>query len=745
MRSRNGSKRSSPDAVPAAIPVPHGALRAERHAVHHLPDRGGESVRARHQPGAWAMDDQKALRVSNRPGDPAGRADDAPPQSRDADHGRAAHPDRCARADAAVGGPDQRLRVDRDGDDDGVWGRRVCRRLHEDRASIALRAAAALQDGLPDSDRDGGRRRPARAGAARALQHAAHLPVLQAPHSGAWLVVFAVHRLRARCSARHGGHSHQAGTAARHRRRRVRARSAVGHHPGGLVQIDRAARVQDGAHPSPLRAPRLERVQSDLALRDCRDYFRVAQPDNAEASLMRVRVLGFEVKGKRVTVAGAARSGIAAAELLARRGAHVTLSETRDEAAAAEPLRSLGVRLELGGHKTETFTGADLVVLSPGVPPEQTAVRAARGRGVPVVGELELASRWLQGRVIAITGTKGKSTTTALTGRMLEAAGFKVAVGGNIGAPLSAQVSASTPETLHVVETSSFQLEQIESFHPWIAVMLNFSADHLDRHPSLEAYAAAKARIFENQDAGDWAVVNADDPAVLALARRGRAAMRLFARREPIAEGTVIEERWIVDRREETTERLVPLDAIHLLGPHLVIDVMAAATVGAIAGATPAAMTAAVEAFPGLEHAMELVAEIGGVRFVNDSKATNVEAALRSIESFDTGLVPIMGGRFKGGDLRLLRGPLAARANAVVAIGEARPLFREALAGAVGVHGAASLQEAVQRAFELAKPSGVVLLAPACASFDMFRDYAERGRRFKEEVARLSDEQSSVG
>jgi UDP-N-acetylmuramoylalanine--D-glutamate ligase len=446
----------------------------------------------------------------------------------------------------------------------------------------------------------------------------------------------------------------------------------------------------------------------------------------------------FSVVGKRVTVAGAARSGIAAAELLARRGAHVTLSETRDEAAAAEPLRSLGVQLELGGHKTETFTGADLVVLSPGVPPEQTVVQAARGRGVPVVGELELASRWLQGRVIAITGTKGKSTTTALTGRMLEAAGFKVAVGGNIGAPLSAQVSASTPETLHVVETSSFQLEQIESFHPWIAVMLNFSADHLDRHPSLEAYAAAKARIFENQDAGDWAVVNADDPAVLALARRGRAASRLFARREPIAEGTVIEERWIVDRREGTTERLVPLEAIHLLGPHLVIDVMAAATIGAIAGAASAAMTTAVESFHGLEHAMEYVAQIGGVQFVNDSKATNVESALRSIESFDSGLVPIVGGRYKGGDFRLLREPLASRAKAVVAIGEAKPLVRDALAGAVDVREAASLEEAVEKAFALAQPSGVVLFAPGCASFDMFSDYAERGRKFKEHVARLA-------
>src|SRR2546425_6851001 len=446
----------------------------------------------------------------------------------------------------------------------------------------------------------------------------------------------------------------------------------------------------------------------------------------------------FDVTGKRVTVAGAARSGLAAAELLSRRGARVTLSDSRSDAPETAPLNALGVELELGGHRTETFAGADLVVLSPGVPPMQDAVQAARARGVPVVGELELASRWLQGRVIAITGTKGKSTTTALTGRMLEAAGFNVIVGGNIGAPLSAQVSASTPDTLHVVETSSFQLEQIDTFHPWIAVMLNFSPDHLDRHPSVEAYAAAKARIFEKQSATDWAVVNADDPGVLAIARRGRARLRLFSPRTPLEDGTVVDTGWIVSRQADRTERLVPLSAIHLLGPHLVNDVMAAATVGALAGAAPAAMTAAVDAFGGLEHAMELVADVGGVRFVNDSKATNVEAALRSIESFERGLVPILGGRFKGGDLRRLREPLRARAKAVVTIGEARPLLNEALAGAVPVHAADSFDEAIAKAFELARPAGTVVLAPACSSFDMFQDYAERGRRFKEVVARLA-------
>jgi UDP-N-acetylmuramoylalanine--D-glutamate ligase len=444
-----------------------------------------------------------------------------------------------------------------------------------------------------------------------------------------------------------------------------------------------------------------------------------------------------DVHGRRVAVAGAARSGVAAAEFLASRGAQVTLSDLKAELPAGDRLERLGIRLELGGHRLETFTRADLVVVSPGVPPELPVLEAARQQGIPVLGEVELASRFLPGRVIAITGTKGKSTTTALTGRMLGAAGFDVTVGGNIGSPLSAQIEGSTPGTVHVVETSSFQLELIELFHPWIAVMLNFSPDHLDRHPTVEAYAAAKARIFENQDAGDWAVINADDPAVLRMARAGRAAVRLFGRPAAVSRGTTVEDGWVVNRDERGTERLLPLSVVHLLGAHLVDDVLAAATVGVLAGVPTAAMTAAVDGFRGLEHAMELVADVGGVRFVNDSKATNIDAALHAIESFDAGLVTILGGKFKGGDLGLLREPLAARARGVVAIGEAADLVVETLAGTVPVKKAASMAAAVDLAFELAQPAGVVLLAPACASFDMFRDYAERGQRFKEEVARI--------
>jgi UDP-N-acetylmuramoylalanine--D-glutamate ligase len=372
------------------------------------------------------------------------------------------------------------------------------------------------------------------------------------------------------------------------------------------------------------------------------------------------------------------------------------------------------------------------------VPPRQPAIDAARAAGVPVISEIELASRWLQGRLVAITGTKGKSTTTALTGRMLESAGLHTLVGGNIGEALSAQVDRSTPDTVHVVEVSSFQLEGTITFHPWVAVFLNFSPDHLDRHDTVEDYAAAKARIFANQTAHDWAVVNADDPHVLAAAARGRARRLSFALDRTDDADLVVSGGAIALRAPEGDRSLVPLSAVRLMGRHLLADVLAAAAVASIAGVTPDAMTRAVEAFAGLEHVLEPAGRVGGVRFVNDSKATNVDAARRAIETFDRDLVVIVGGRYKGGDLRTLREPLSARARAVIAIGEAAPRVREALAGAVPTVDAGSLAEAVATGYELASPGGVVLLAPACASFDMFRDYADRGRSFKREVARLA-------
>jgi len=444
----------------------------------------------------------------------------------------------------------------------------------------------------------------------------------------------------------------------------------------------------------------------------------------------------FSVAGRTVLVVGAARSGRAAAELLVSRGARVTLTDRASDIPDADRLRRNGVVLDLGGHDAARFTGADLIVTSPGVPPELPELVAAGAAGVLVMGELELASRWLQGRIIAITGTKGKSTTTTLVGKMLEASGRTVLVGGNIGVPLSAHVDQSTPETLHVVEASSFQLETTDTFHPWIAALLNLSADHLDRHPDLAAYARAKQRVFANQGPEDWRVLNADQPETLALGLGAAREVR-YSATGPLDQGVYVRDGIVRQRTSEGEVALVPLGVARLPGRHMTSNVVAATAISHLAGASVNGMTAALAAFTGLEHVMEQVGEIGGVRFVNDSKATNVDAAARSIESFD-GVVAIVGGKYKGGRFEDLAGPLRAHGRAVVAIGEARPLVTAALTGVVPVEEAASLADAVRRAHALAAPDGVVLLAPACSSFDMFPDYAARGRAFKAEVEKLA-------
>ncbi len=418
----------------------------------------------------------------------------------------------------------------------------------------------------------------------------------------------------------------------------------------------------------------------------------------------------------------------------------MTLTEARNGFEGEDRLKAAGVALELGGHQPATLAGADLIVASPGVPLEQPVFDSAREGGVEIIGELEFAWRWIAGRVVAVTGTKGKSTTTTLIGRILAAAGKRVLVGGNIGTPLSAQVDQSTPETIHVIETSSFQLETTTSFRPWISVWLNVSDDHLDRHPTIDAYVSAKARIFANQTAGDWAVLNADDPRVVKEGGRTAARRVSFSLAGAAGDGFVVDGDWIVRRTSTRIERLLPLDAVELTGRHMLNNVLAAAAVTYLAGARPEAMVEALRGFHGLPHVMEPAGQVGGVRFVNDSKATNVEAARRSIESFDRGVVAIVGGRFKGGDLRDLREPLAARGRAAIAIGESTSLVREALIGVVPVIAAASMGEAVKEGFKAAQPDGIVLLAPACSSFDWFRDYAERGDRFKEEVDRLRKE-----
>src|SRR5688572_3671219 len=445
----------------------------------------------------------------------------------------------------------------------------------------------------------------------------------------------------------------------------------------------------------------------------------------------------FSVDGRRVVVVGAARSGIAAAELLRRRGARVTLSESRASFAEAEALAASGVHVEAGGHQAATLAGADLVVVSPGVPVEQPAFAAAREKGVEIIGELELAWRWLKGRVIAITGTKGKSTTTTLVGRMLDAAGRHVLVGGNIGVPVSAQVDASTDRTVHVVEVSSFQLATTTRFRPWIAVWLNLTDDHLDRHASLQEYGDAKARIFANQVPSDFAVVNADDAAVARYSGQTFATRVWYALSSAVTDGYVVNDGWIGRKTPSAFERLVPVAAVRVPGRHMLGNIVAATAAANLAGAGAGPIEQAVRGFTGLEHVMEPVGAIGNVRFVNDSKATNVGAARMSIESFDAGVVAIVGGHYKGGNFGELKDALAGRGRGVVAIGEAAAQVEAAMAGGPPVVRAESMAEAVARAYDMVGHEGVVLLAPACASFDWFRDYAERGRVFKEEVAKL--------
>jgi UDP-N-acetylmuramoylalanine--D-glutamate ligase len=441
-------------------------------------------------------------------------------------------------------------------------------------------------------------------------------------------------------------------------------------------------------------------------------------------------------------VVGLARSGVAAALFLARRGEAVVATDRKGEGElqeAAVKLKAAGIRLELGGHRRETFLRASRVVVSPGVPWELPELQAARTAGVPVLAEIELAHEHLRGVVAAVTGTKGKSTTTAALGAMLTLAGLDTRVGGNIGEALTSLVEGSTEKTVFAVEVSSFQLEGIHGFRPKVAVFLNLSTDHLDRHPTFEAYRRAKARIFDNQTAEDFAVVNAEDPLVFVIARGGRARLVPFhPTTVPAGDGAFFKDglaRLRLGGREET---LFARSEVSLPGDHLAADLLAAATAARLLGASGETIAHAVRSFRGLEHVLEPVATIDGVRYFNDTKATNVEAARKSLEAFTEPVLLILGGRYKGGDFQDLAPALRAHGKRVLAIGEARDLVAERLAEVVGVERCASLREAVERARAAASPGDVVLLAPACSSFDMFHDYADRGRQFKQEVLRLA-------
>ncbi len=448
---------------------------------------------------------------------------------------------------------------------------------------------------------------------------------------------------------------------------------------------------------------------------------------------------GIDLQGKRVLVVGLARTGVATALFCAARGALVAASEARLEeevADAAQKLRAAGVGLEFGGHTPALFLEADLIVPSPGIPANLPPLAAARERGIPVWSEVELAWRFLRGRLVGITGSNGKTTTTSLVGHILHSANIPVLVGGNIGTPLISRVESSSDLTVTVAEVSSFQLETIDKFRPEIGVMLNLTADHLDRHVTFEEYVRAKGRLFENQQEEDAAVLNADDPRVAQLLP-SRPQVFWFSRKMRVAAGAFLRDDQIVFRRDGSETVLLRRDAIPLRGDHNVENVLAACVAARLAGAEPSAIAAGVRTFAGVEHRLEFVAEIGGVRFYNDSKATNVDATLKAIEAFPDRLLVILGGKDKGGDFTLLREPLRRHARLALLIGAAADKIAAQLGDALPVERADTLNRAVRLALDRARPGDTVLLAPACASFDQFENFEHRGRVFRQLVGQL--------
>ena len=437
----------------------------------------------------------------------------------------------------------------------------------------------------------------------------------------------------------------------------------------------------------------------------------------------------LELEAARVVVVGMARSGVAAVELLLEKGSRVTAVDQNP--VDNTRLRELGVAV--APQTGAAFAAADLVVLSPGVPAGAPVVEDARRRGIPVIGDLELASWFLQGDIIGITGANGKTTTTALTGHVLAAAGVSAQVGGNIGTPPASMVKTSRPGQWNVLELSSFQLETISTFRARIAAALNVTPDHLDRHETMEKYAAAKGRLFENQQAGDFAVLNADDPWTRSYAGRGRGSAVWFSSTRKTGPGA-----WLEDGRIMLLDEvLMDQSEVPLRGLHNLENTMAAALVAHLAGVPRPAIRTAVRSFPGVEHRLEFVRSLAGVEWFNDSKATNVDATLKALAAFHGGLWVILGGKDKNSDFRPLAEPLSKRARAVLLIGAAAPKIAEQLRGSVELIACGTIAAAVEVAHARARPGDTVLLAPACASFDQFENFEHRGQVFKKLVQAL--------
>ncbi len=448
----------------------------------------------------------------------------------------------------------------------------------------------------------------------------------------------------------------------------------------------------------------------------------------------------MDLTNKRVLVVGLGKSGVASALFLKAHGARVTVSDTKSGDDLRNEIPALldhGITVETGGHGERTFREQDLIVVSPGVPVDAPLLVRARALGEIVIGEVELAAQFLPGPIVAITGSNGKTTTTTLTGEILTAGGLPTLVGGNIGTPAISLAERATRETAIVLEVSSFQLETIRTFRPKIAVVLNVTPDHLDRHKTLETYVNAKARIFENQTTDDFAVLNEDDPTCVSMASRAKAQVFWFSRQKEVKRGAWAREGNILFRDDRGPREIMLASDIPLKGAHNLENVLAAVCAGSLMGCTPEKIRQAVRDFKAVEHRLEFVATIRGVEYNNDSKATNVDATIKALESFPANIHLILGGKDKGSDYTVLNALLRQRVKRVYTIGAAAAKIESQIKGVEVVH-AETLENALRKANAVAETGDVVLLAPACASFDQFKNYEQRGQVFKKIVTGLS-------
>ena len=451
----------------------------------------------------------------------------------------------------------------------------------------------------------------------------------------------------------------------------------------------------------------------------------------------------MDLKNKRVLVVGLGKSGLSAAMFLRGQGSRVTVSDARSAMALAKEIPALleaGIMVESGGHGLLTFRRQDLIVVSPGVPMDTPEVKQVVAFGLPVIGELELASRYLKGQVVAITGSNGKTTTTTLVGKIFKDSGLPTQVGGNIGLPVIDLVAQSTAETVNVLEVSSFQLETVEEFHPRIAVILNITPDHLDRHGSFEKYVVAKERIFERQGAKDALVLNGDDRVVQLSAARAKSEVFWFSATKAVRRGAFVRDGVIVwvEKEGGVTEPVMPVSEVPLKGAHNIENVLAAVCVARLEKVSAESIRASVASFTAVEHRLELVRKLNGVEFYNDSKATNVDATMKAVASFPKGIHLVLGGKDKDSDYSLMAPLLKERVKAVYTIGSAAEKIERQLHGVVKMVAAETMQVAVAEAAKAAVAGDVVLLSPACSSFDRFENYEHRGRVFRQLVNELN-------